>query len=119
MAIINEKIKEQRLKRGLTLAEVAESIGVKEATAQRYESGAIKNISHEVICKLAEVLHCTPSYLMGWEESPTPAASHDFSEEDYTIAKAYHNADEVDKEMVRRILKVEKKEDSGEVVSVG
>lgn len=70
MAIINERIKKQRLKMNLTLADVAEAIGVKEATAQRYESGAIKNISHEIICKLSETLHCTPSYLMGWEESP-------------------------------------------------
>ncbi len=63
---INEKIKEMRLKRGLTLLEVAEYLGVKEATVQRYESGSIKNIKYEIICKLADLFCCDPCYLMGW-----------------------------------------------------
>ncbi len=55
-----------RLKRGFTLLEVAEHIGVKEATVQRYESGSIKTIKHEIICKLADLFQCDPCYLMGW-----------------------------------------------------
>jgi len=74
MATINERIKERRLQMGLTLLDVADALGVKEATAQRYESGAIKNISHETVCKLSEILRCSPSYLMGWEDFAAPAA---------------------------------------------
>ena len=69
MPEINEKIKEMRQRRGLTLLEVAEFLGVKEATVQRYESGNIKNIKHETICKLAELFQCDPCYLMGWDSS--------------------------------------------------
>ena len=69
MSTINERIKELRLKNNLTLLEVADALGVKEATAQRYESGAIRNISHETICKLSELFHCSPSYLMGWDSN--------------------------------------------------
>ena len=68
MALINDRSKEMRLKRGLTLIEVADYIGVKDATIQRYESGNIKNIKHEIICKLAELFKCDPCYLMGWSE---------------------------------------------------
>ena len=68
MSELNDRIKEMRLRCGLTLLEVAEKIGVKEATVQRYESGAIKNIKHETVCKLAEVFGCDPGNLMGWEE---------------------------------------------------
>ena len=53
MAEINDRIKERRLAAGKTLLEVAEYLGVKEATAQRYESGEIKNIKHETIVSLA------------------------------------------------------------------
>ena len=74
MATINERIKERRLQMGLTLLDVADALGVKEATAQRYESGAIKNISHETVCKLSEILRCPPSYLMGWEDFAAPTA---------------------------------------------
>jgi transcriptional regulator with XRE-family HTH domain len=65
MSEINEKIKEMRQRRGLTLLEVAEHLGVKEATVQRYESGNIKNIKHKTIYKLADLFKCDPCYLMG------------------------------------------------------
>lgn len=68
LSVLNDRIKEQRLKRGLTLLQVADFLGVKEATAQRYESGEIKNIKHETIVQLAELFHTTPAYLMGWED---------------------------------------------------
>ena len=117
MALINERIKERRLNMGLTLAEVAESLGVKEATAQRYESGSIKSISHDVICKLSTLLKCSQSYLMGWEDTPAaPSSVNQLSDDAIEIGLVYDNADAVDKEMVRRILKIEEKE---EVSSAG
>lgn len=70
MGMLNERIKEMRTKKGLTLAYVAEQLGIKEATMQRYESGEIKNIKHETITKLAQIFDCTPSYLMGWDDLP-------------------------------------------------
>ena len=44
MSILQERLKERRLALNLTLLDVADALGVKEATAQRYESGEIKNI---------------------------------------------------------------------------
>lgn len=67
MTILNERIKEMRQLRGFTLSYVADKLGVKEATMQRYESGEIKNIKHEYIVKLSKIFNCSPSYLMGWE----------------------------------------------------
>lgn len=75
MALINERIKEMRSKRGLTLLQLGNAIGVKEATAQRYESGEIKNIKHETIVAIANALNCSPSYLMGWTDEGTNAKS--------------------------------------------
>lgn len=69
MGLLNERIKDMRIKHGYTLAYVAELLGIKEATMQRYESGEIKNIKHETISKLAEIYNCSPAYLMGWEKS--------------------------------------------------
>lgn len=71
MSILNERIKERRLSLGLTLLDVADKLGVKEATVQRYESGDIKNIKHETIVQLSEILNCSPSYLMGWQKEKT------------------------------------------------
>ena len=75
MGILNDRIKQRRLQLGLTLLFLAEQLGIKEATMQRYESGEIKNIKHETIVKLAEILHCSPSYLMGWQDSVSASLS--------------------------------------------
>ncbi len=83
MSVLQERIKARRLKLGMTLLDVANQLGVKEATMQRYESGEIKNIKHETIVKLAEIFGCSPAYLMGWEEAqaiPTVAAHKEYNE---------------------------------------
>lgn len=68
MAIWNERIHERRIEKGITLAQIAEALGVTEATAQRYERGNIKSIPYEHMCTYGEILHCSPAYLMGWDE---------------------------------------------------
>lgn len=68
MAILNDRIKEIRKKRGLTLLQLADILGVKEATVQRYESGEIKNIKYDTIVAIAKALHVHPAYLMGWAD---------------------------------------------------
>lgn len=68
--VLEERIKSRRKELDLTLADIAKAVGVSEATVQRWESGKIKNLRYERIPTLAAVLHTTPAYLMGWEESP-------------------------------------------------
>lgn len=71
MSVLSDRIKERRAANGLTLLQVADHLGVKEATAQRYESGEIKNVKHEIVTQLADLFHCNPAYLMGWTDSPS------------------------------------------------
>ena len=102
MALIHERIKQRRTELGYTLLYVADKLNIKEATMQRYESGAIKNIKHETIIALAEILHCEPTYLMGWSDSPT--------KDEY--ASLYEQLDEIDRAEIRgeirQMLKAEK-----------
>lgn len=67
MPIWNERIRQMRLEKGITLSQIAERLGVTEATAQRYECGSIKTIPYEHMCAYGEILNCSPAYLMGWE----------------------------------------------------
>lgn len=60
-------LKKRRKELGLTLAQIADIMGVTEATVQRWESGNIKSLRHGKIGKLAEILQVSPSSLMGWE----------------------------------------------------
>lgn len=69
MSVFSVRLKKRRDELDLTLAQIADQVGVTEATVQRWESGSIKNLKHERIGKLAEALHVTPAYLMGWSDS--------------------------------------------------
>lgn len=62
-------LKERRKELGLTLLQIAEYMGVKESTVQRWESGNIKSIRYDKISKLANLLNVDPSSLMGWGDS--------------------------------------------------
>jgi repressor LexA len=64
---IGERIKKVREQRGVTLLDVANYLGVTEATVQRYESGNIKNLKLDTISKISEFLNVNPAYLMGWK----------------------------------------------------
>lgn len=65
--LIGELIKKQRLKVGLTMKQIAEKVGVAEATVSRWESGDIENMKLDKIKLLSEALMIKPEVLMGWE----------------------------------------------------
>ena len=67
MTALSEVMKKRRKELGLTLAQIADAVGVTEATAQRWESGNIKSVRHEKITLLANILKVSPADLMGWE----------------------------------------------------
>lgn len=72
--VFSSHLKSRRKELGLTLNDIANLMGVSEATVQRWESGAIKNLRYERISALASVLNVSPAYLMGWTE---PGAEQD------------------------------------------
>ncbi|MDB8437285.1 XRE family transcriptional regulator [Turicibacter sanguinis] len=65
--MLKENIKKLRKANCMTLEQVADYIGVKKSTLQRYESGVISNIPSEKIEKLSECFDVSPSVLMGWD----------------------------------------------------
>ena len=63
----NDVIKLRRQELGLTQKEVANLVGVTEATVSRWESGDIKNMKRDKIATLSRVLDIPPAVLMDWE----------------------------------------------------
>lgn len=60
--------KRRRKELGLTLLDIAKYVGVTEATVQRWESGNIKNVRHEKVALLSQILQTSPAVIMGWEQ---------------------------------------------------
>lgn len=65
---ISAILKRRRKELGYTLLQIADAVGVSEATVQRWESGNIKTLRHENLVKLASILNISPAALMGWED---------------------------------------------------
>lgn len=65
-----DKIRALRLGLGASMEDIARAVGVSKPTVQRWESGEIVNMRRDKIWKLAQALHTSPAYLMGWEEGP-------------------------------------------------
>lgn len=59
-----ENLRKIRLNRSLTQSEIAEKIGVKKATVSSWEVGRTEP-NLETIERLAEILHCNKSDLVG------------------------------------------------------
>lgn len=99
-------IKNRRNRLGKTLEDVAQVVGVSKTTVQRWESGNIKNLRRDKIAKLAEALHTTPGYLMGWEDDPNdwerigneegiyPPKDYDGNYEEYVKYKVLQEQDD-------------------------
>lgn len=66
---MGERIKMLRIQNNLTLEQVGQKVGVGKSTVRKWETGMIANMKRDKIYALAEALHTTPSFLMGWEDS--------------------------------------------------
>lgn len=70
---IGERIKARRKLFGLSVDDLAETIGKNRATIYRYESNEIENMSITILEPLAKALHTTPAELCGWDSMPPDA----------------------------------------------
>lgn len=65
-----ERLKKMRIKRNLSLTEVAEKMGTSEATLSRYENGLTKKIPIKTVKKLAEIYDVSYTYFYGLTSIP-------------------------------------------------
>ena len=64
---IGEKMREQRIRKGMTLQQVGDLVGVGKSTVRKWETGMIRNMGRDKILALAEALDLRPSELLGEE----------------------------------------------------
>jgi len=119
---LGELIKKYREEHGYSLRKFAEISGISNAYLSMLENGRYPSSDRPVVPTLTKLNQIASAMNMRVddliatiEDMPisignTPAAAA-LNSEDIIIAIAYHEADSVDREMVRRILKVNEKKD--------
>ena len=78
---IGDRIKERRISLGFSATELGDRIGKDRSTIYRYEKGDIENLPFDILEPIANVLHTTPAYLMGWTNDASPNAKKDTPDE--------------------------------------
>ena len=63
-----DRVKELRTRKGMSLEELGDSVGLQKAAIHKYETGVVVNPKRTLIEKLAKVFEVSPSYLMGWDD---------------------------------------------------
>lgn len=78
---MGNRIKELRIKAGLTQTELGDKLGIGASAVAKYENGRVKNIKQSTIAEMARIFCCAPSYVMALDDVPplppniiTPAA---------------------------------------------
>ena len=108
------KIKELRSKHKLTLEEVASKVGVGKSTVRKWETGMIANMGQDKVTALAEALHTTPGYLMGWDDNELIQDQYDkeildmlgsLSKSDIQMLKILSTLSEEDKQWLLELIK--------------
>ena len=62
---IQEKLKDLRIEKGLSLQELSEQTGISRASLGNYETDDYKEITHKAIVTLANFYGVTSDYLLG------------------------------------------------------
>lgn len=85
---VGQRIKECRIKKGLTVDELAEKLNKNRATVYRYENGDIENLPITVLEPIAKALGTSPAFLMGWTKD-SETLSQTMEKNKITITKDF------------------------------
>lgn len=100
---VKDLIRTRRLSLNLTMKDLAQKVGVTEATISRWESGDIENMRRDKISALSKALHIPLEVLMGWEDITKDNAEIEQRISSLELEIAQLKADEI--EIVRKLLR--------------
>lgn len=100
---IGELLKRRRNELSLTQRQIANLVGVTEATVSRWESGDIDNMRRDKIAGLAKALKVSPLLIMGIDDAES--LYNPINSEELELLGDYRDVDDEDKSIVRNVLK--------------
>lgn len=88
-------LKSKRKELNLSQKEVADYVGVSEATVSRWESGNIANMGRDKIALLSEILKISPSVIAGYADINDFEVPFILTKEEKELVTAYRNKPEM------------------------
>ena len=100
-----QRIQLLRKKKGLTLEQVADVVGVGKSTVRKWETGMIANMKRDKIADLAKALGTTPAYLMGWDEKKDSPTELQLSEGEKMLIDLFRQVPEDKQQLVLQMIR--------------
>lgn len=103
---IGSRIRELRESVGMSQEELAIKIGYKDrSTIAKIELDA-RNLTQSKIKSIADVLHVTPAYIMGWDQSiqNEDDVCMKLSEEERELIQQYRSMDQSGKDFIKTVI---------------
>lgn len=76
MRLIMQRISDRRKELDMSYQTLSDKTGISKSSLQRYETGYIKNMPLDKLKIMASALNCSPSYLMGWDNTSQGDSIH-------------------------------------------
>lgn len=105
---VGNNIRNYRKLADMTMKELAEKVGVTEATIQKYEAGNIKTVGVNMIQKLATALDVPPEKITGWGADAKFSKVEDMKkggEDEASLIRIYRQLTDGHKKAVQTLTK--------------
>lgn len=107
-----ERIKELRLKKGMSQSELAKALNTTKQTISKYEKSIVTNIPSDKIEAMSILFNTSPEYILGWNEeikkNPKATAERHFEilmDEDFIgMFDEFHSLDEKRRKIVKDLV---------------
>jgi transcriptional regulator with XRE-family HTH domain len=103
--IIGERIQLRRKELKMTQSQLAELTGYSDKTAISKIENGISDLTQSKIVLFANVLHTSPSYIMGWVEESSPKEERDEIQKQRLLAY-YNELTDKQKSTVMELMEV-------------
>ena len=101
---IQERIRDLRQEKKLTLEQLSEQTGLSKSALGSYESNDTKDISHYAIIKLAKFYGVTTDYLLGISEQKTVGGTSMYPDSDFTPKQGLLPPEKVNRRLLQELV---------------
>ena len=101
---IQERIRDLRQEKKLTLEQLSEQTGLSKSALGSYESNDTKDISHYAIIRLAKFYGVTTDYLLGISEQMTVGGTSMYPDSDFTPKQGLLPHEKVNRRLLQELV---------------
>lgn len=90
MKMLGKRIHDKRVECNLSMEELGKKLGVQRQTISKWEHGEVKTLKRSVVGQMSEIFHCSPAWLMGYEDTKDVTLTYQAKDRETVQVKVDH-----------------------------